>query len=251
MSDLSIKLRNKVKAAAIHLLISLLIFSGILYLILFQWYPEPFFTAQGGWQGIRLMALVDLVLGPTLTLIVFNHMKKRREIMLDLSVIALVQLTALIWGGYTVYTQRPVALVYWAGNFYTVTSDDYAMQGISNPDFSNYSSHVPPLIYAKIAVNKLEVEKSRQLSAQHIPAYAQVNLYEKIEDNLSDIFLNQVDISNIMINNPEMKQQLQAIVKDDFDIYKYLGLKAKYQNMILVMDKSGKIVGEVKTPYLP
>jgi len=146
MKHLKDKLIHKLKAASIHLLISLVIFFVILYVIIFSWYPEPFFTAQGGWQGIRLMALVDLVLGPSLTLIVFNHLKPRKEILTDLSVIALVQVCALVWGGYQVYSQRPIALVFWNDAFYTTTQDDYLSQGINIPDFSQYSNHVPPLV---------------------------------------------------------------------------------------------------------
>ena len=87
MAALKDKLKYKLKAISIHLLLSLLIFVVILYFILFDWYPEPFFTAQGGWQGIQLMAFVDLVLGPVLTFIVYDQLKQRKLIILDLSVI--------------------------------------------------------------------------------------------------------------------------------------------------------------------
>ncbi len=79
MSVLSEKFIVKVKASSIHLALSFLIFVVILYFILFEWYPEPFFTAQGGWLGIKIMAFVDLVLGPALTFIVFNHLKKKKH----------------------------------------------------------------------------------------------------------------------------------------------------------------------------
>ncbi len=243
------KLIYKLKATSIHLLISLLIFAGILYLIFFQWYPEPFFTAQGGWQGIQLMAVVDLVLGPSLTFIVFNHLKKRKEIILDLTLIALVQFTALAWGGYSVYMQRPIALVHWGDTFYTVTCDDYSSQEIEAPDFSMFSQHIPPLIFARPVRNELEYEQFIQLSEKSVPAYAQIALYQSIEDNLSSIFAGQLDIEEVMANNSEMKARLEKLTGGNFDDYNYVALKAKYQNMILVMDDSGKIVGEVKAPY--
>lgn len=249
MSMLKEKLINKLKAASIHLAISMLVFLVVLYLILFEWYPEPFFTAQGGWQGIQLMAMVDLVLGPALTLIVFNHLKKRKEIILDLSVIALIQLSALIWGGLSVYSQRPVALVFWSNAFYTVTSNDYTMQGIKTPSFSAFSKHVPPLIFSRPVANQLEYAQSVQLSEQSVPAYAQIALYEEIDKNLSKVFLNQVAIREVILNNHEMAKQLKKVVHGDISKFNYVGLKAKYQNMILVMDENGNIVGEIKTSY--
>jgi hypothetical protein len=239
----------KVKAASIHLSLSLLIFAVILYFILFDWYPEPFFTAQGGWQGIRLMAFVDLVLGPSLTFIVFNHLKKRKEIIADLSIIALVQIAALIWGGYMVYSQRPVALVFWTDAFYTVTEDDYREQGIDSPDFSQYSSHVPPLIFSRPVLTQLELDNFKKLSEKSIPVYAHVALYEKIDENLDKVFFNQVDIKEVTSKNAEMKSKLDDVVHGDLDAYKYVALKAKYQNMILIMQDNGNIAGEIKAPY--
>jgi len=250
MTGLKAKLIHKLKATSVHLFISLIILLFFLYLILFEWYPEPFFTAQGGWQGIQLMALVDLVLGPSLTFIVFNHLKQRKEIIFDLSLIAIVQVAALIWGGLQVYTQRPIALVFWSDSFFTVTSDDYIAQGIDNPDFSQYSSYVPPLIYARPPHNLLELEASRQLTERSIPIYAQTSLYETLEDNLEAVFLSQVDIEEVIATNAEMKAQLAEITDGDIASYKYLALKAKFHNMILIMKENGELIGEVKAPYL-
>ncbi len=250
MAALKDKLKYKLKATSIHLLLSLLIFVVILYFILFDWYPEPFFTAQGGWQGIRLMVFVDLVLGPALTFIVFNHLKQQKEIILDLSLIAVVQISALIWGGHTVYTQRPIALVYWGNAFYTVTSDDYSAQGMDNPDFSRYSAHFPPLIYSRPISTQEELVLSTELTKKLIPAYAHTSFYENIEDNLERIFDNEVNIEEVIANNEEMKVQLEKITHGDFAAYKYITLKAKYQNMILIMKHNGEIVDEIKAPYL-
>ena len=243
-------IKAKLKASGIHLGISIIVFFGILYLILVEWYPEPFFTAQGGWQGIRLMALVDLILGPSLTLIVFNYLKSRKEILFDLSIIAVVQMGALVWGGYQVYSQRPIALVFWNDAFYTVTQDDYLSQGIKSPDFSQYSDHIPPLIYSRALKTLLEMEEFKKLTEKSIPIYAHVSLYENIEDNLNRIFQHEVDIKEIMSKNAEMKSRLEDIVRGHLADYKYIALKAKYHNMILVMNDNGQIVGEVKAPYL-
>ncbi len=53
-----------------------------------------------------------------------------------------------------------------------------------------------------------------------------------------------------MSENAEMKSRLEDIVRGHLADYKYIALKAKYHNMILVMNDNGQIVGEVKAPYL-
>ena len=58
-----------------------------------------------------------------------------------------------------------------------------------------------------------------------------------------------MNIDEVITNNAEMKAQLEQITHGDLAAYKYVTLKAKYQNMILIMKHNGEIVGEIKAPY--
>jgi hypothetical protein len=100
---------NRFQAAGIHFGISFGIFLVCLVLVFTVWYPGILSQVDDGWhRALLLIAGVDLVLGPLLTLIVFNPAKK--SLKFDLSVIAIAQLAALIAGLYTVHTTRPLAL---------------------------------------------------------------------------------------------------------------------------------------------
>jgi len=101
---------NRYQAFGIHFGISLLIFIGLVGMVLFVWYPGILKEVDESWkQALTMIAGVDLVLGPLLTLIVFNPIKK--SLKMDLSVIAVAQIAALIAGTYTVHQARPVALI--------------------------------------------------------------------------------------------------------------------------------------------
>ena len=67
------------------------------------WYPTPYFAIDGGWQVLRILAGVDVVLGPLLTFIVFKIGKP--SLKFDMSCIILMQIGALIYGGMII---RPV-----------------------------------------------------------------------------------------------------------------------------------------------
>ncbi|MBM95605.1 MAG: hypothetical protein CMI09_07140 [Oceanospirillaceae bacterium] len=100
---------NRYQAFGIHFGISLMIFIGLVTMVLFVWYPGVLREVDSSWQQALIMiAGVDLVLGPLLTLIVFNPAKK--SLKMDLSIIAIAQIAALIAGTYTVHQARPVAL---------------------------------------------------------------------------------------------------------------------------------------------
>jgi hypothetical protein len=101
---------SRYRAALIHLLISAVLVGNVIGLVIWVWYPEPSFEAVGTISIIGLLVGVDLVMGPLLTLIVFKHGKP--GLMFDLSVIALMQIVALIYGSYTLYEEKPNYLVF-------------------------------------------------------------------------------------------------------------------------------------------
>ncbi len=125
---------TRVRAALTHFGISVLVFSLFLSLVFFIWYPWPFNYTQGIGEIVYLMAGVDVVLGPLLTLIVYKAGKK--SLKFDLSVIAAVQIAALIYGGAVIYKERPAYIVYNVGMFDVVTISDV---DISNSDIKEQS----------------------------------------------------------------------------------------------------------------
>lgn len=110
-------------AFLIHLFLSLLAFSTLVAVMLLYWFPGELFFVDGGWEGLKLVAMVDLVLGPALTLILYKPGKPR--LVMDLSIIAGIQLAALVYGFYTTYSQRTVAVVYAENYFATVSALDH------------------------------------------------------------------------------------------------------------------------------
>ena len=83
-SSIRQSLAGRIKAFLIHLGISLVILFVLLYLLVFVWYPPPLFAADGGMQGLKIILGVDLVLGPLLTLMVYNPAKGWKRLKFDL-----------------------------------------------------------------------------------------------------------------------------------------------------------------------
>ena len=108
---------NRYQAFAVHMAISLIIFAVLLICITQYWYPGILFDTGNGWKAIALIVGIDLILGPLLTLIVFNHNKNTLK--MDLWIIALVQTAALIYGTWTIHSSRPLAIAYVNKSFIT------------------------------------------------------------------------------------------------------------------------------------
>ena len=103
---------TRVRAALVHLGLSVLVAAAVAILVFAVWYPYPYREVSGGRELFLLVISVDVVLGPLLTLAVFNVRKPRAELRRDLAVVALLQLAGLGYGLWTVHQARPVHLVF-------------------------------------------------------------------------------------------------------------------------------------------
>jgi hypothetical protein len=101
-------MRFRFKAFAVHLSSSATVLALILGGLYLGWYYWP------GWWLVRALpvaliaVLVDVVLGPSLTLIIANPAKPRGELTRDIAIIIAVQIFALTYGVITLWHGRPL-----------------------------------------------------------------------------------------------------------------------------------------------
>jgi len=115
---------DRLKASALHLGLSLCIAALAALLVFAVWYPNPYREISGGRELFLLLVAVDVILGPLITLAVFNRKKPHRELRRDLMVVGLIQLAALGYGLWTVAVARPVHMVFEYNHFRVVHAID-------------------------------------------------------------------------------------------------------------------------------
>lgn len=195
---------TRFKAFAIHFAISLLIFLVLLYFILVQWYPEPLFSNDGGWYVIRIIAGVDLVLGPLLTLIVFKAGKKGLKF--DLTMIVLLQVIALSWGVWNTVNERPAAIIYTLDYFTPVPAYQLAEQGITSKELKQYGDSWPIIIFSTIT--KEQIFATTSMTGK--PPYLHTQYYTKFSKNQMAILKeNSMELKEYVENKPELKKRYQ------------------------------------------
>jgi len=131
-SDNSISFwRDRIQASAIHLGISCCIVGCVAFLVFDIWYPYPYRVVAGGAALFVLVAIVDLILGPLITLIIFNKKKMMATLRRDLIVVFAIQLCALSYGLWTVFIARPVHLVFEGDRYRVVSAVDVPVELLS------------------------------------------------------------------------------------------------------------------------
>jgi hypothetical protein len=143
----------RLKAFGLHLLgsaVALTLALGSLYL---GWYRWPGWYLASMLHIVGLVVLVDLVLGPTLTLIIANPGKPRRELARDIAIIATVQLVALAYGADTLWKGRPLYYTFSVNRLEFVQasdieSDEIALALRQNPSFAPHWYSRPRWVWA-------------------------------------------------------------------------------------------------------
>ena len=240
----------KLRAALIHAGISAAIFLIFLYLILVEWYPPPFFTTDGGWNGVLIMVLVDIVLGPTLTFIIFNPRKSRKEILFDLSMVAVVQLGALAWGGYTVYSQRPVATVEWEGVLKPLTAEPLYVQDKSPANLQSFGTGPRPVIRAEPPKTKDELGTMMELALnKDIGETQQFWMFRSFKGSLVEIRKRALDITAVTKAHAEINAELDKFLQQNHgkkaEDFFYLKFAGRYKDAIFVFDATGDQAGTI------
>ena len=116
--------KDRIRASGIHFCVSLGIGALAALLVFGVWYPWPYREISGGRELFILIVSVDVVLGPLITLAIFDRRKAWRVMRRDLAVVALLQLAGLTYGLGTVYIARPVHLVFEYNRFRVVHAID-------------------------------------------------------------------------------------------------------------------------------
>ncbi len=116
--------RDRIWAAGIHLLLSLLVAGLAAVLVFAIWYPYPYREIAGGRELFVLIVTVDVVLGPAVTFAIFDRRKHMPVLRRDLAVVGLLQLAALAYGLWTMALARPVQLVFEFDRFRVVHAVD-------------------------------------------------------------------------------------------------------------------------------
>ncbi len=92
-----------------HLICSIVVGLLLLALVFLVWYPAPLASAEGVTAIVFMLLVIDVILGPLLSLFVYKEGKKTLK--MDLSVIILIQVLALSYGVYAFAQSRPAWIV--------------------------------------------------------------------------------------------------------------------------------------------
>jgi hypothetical protein len=238
-------LSSKLRALAIHLGLSVLIFAPYLYLITQVWFPGPLFATDGGWQGLRIMLLCDLVIGPLLTFLVYRPDKTRRALAIDFSFISLVQIAALVYGTHAVLTQRPVAVSLSEGVFQVVLPEDLKPQTIAPDGWNKFGDGKPYWVFRRAPKDADERGGVVIFAmAEGVGEHALHYLFEPLKASRDAARSQQIDRAKLIAEDPSLAAKFAAIEAGrSASELTWLRLAGRYADALIAFDTEMNIVG--------
>ena len=224
-----------------HLFISLLIALLVVGLVFFIWYPSPLATAVGVTQIFLMMLVIDVIVGPILGLLVYKEGKK--SLKFDLTVIILLQLSALFYGIYSIEQGRPAWIVFNVDRFELIRKNEIMDQNINQtqPQFQQPSWLKPQFVATEFSKNieqhnndmfaevlsGISIAQRPERYVDFIQAKEQIQQREQKLDLLQQ-YNNKPDVEKILAKYPQATA--------------FLPLKASAVDMTVLVDQKSNVI---------
>lgn len=222
---------NRVKFFLGHLTSSVLIALMILSLVFFIWYPAPLAHAEGVTHIFLILIVIDVIVGPLLTLFVYREGKKTLK--MDLTIIIIVQLMALGYGMYSIAQSRPVWIVQNGDIFQLVRANvvDTTNQNQAKAEYRHNSWFKPQWV----AVDEMHPEYEMYSEQTFVPY-----LYTDLNHANTRIAKNSQPLTNL--NQFNDVKQVQKILKHNPTATAWMPLRTTDLGVTVLVDAQGGVV---------
>jgi hypothetical protein len=242
---------NRWQASGLHLVLSALIALTLILLVVAIWYPAPYFAAMGGATLLRLLIGIDVVLGPLITLIIFDPKKPRLKF--DLAVIGALQLAALAAGAFIMFEARPVYAVFTSDRFEVVPANsiDRASMVRAKAEFQSLPLGGPRVVGAHQPTDARERADITMSAAMGGPDIAHLpHLYHAYDEVAVDAGRRARPLSQLARRSADDALQVRGYLDTSGRAegsVGYLPVRARNEDYAVVLDrKSGAIVGSLR-----
>jgi hypothetical protein len=205
--------REKLIATAVHFGVTAVLAGAAAALIFLVWFPAPFHTMIGGTELFLLVVGCDLALGPLLSLVIYDSRKSRRELVIDYTIVGIIQISALVYGVYIVAGTRPVTVAFVKDRMEIVTArdiEDAELTAARDPRYASLPWTGPRLV--NIVVPAAEQQEAMFASLAGREEMTRPRFYQPYETALPEIRERAGSLATLAASHPEAKTLIDEAV---------------------------------------
>jgi hypothetical protein len=201
--------REKFLATTVHFGVTLAL-TGIAAAIIFLvWYPDPMQTLIGGTELFLIVVGVDLALGPLVSLVIYDSRKSRRALVIDYSIVGVIQIVALVYGVLVVAGARPVYYAFNTDRYEIVSAIDIAdgeLAAAKEPQYRRLPWSGPRLVAVAVPPEDLQDSLFQSLAGNE--SHQRPKFFVPLSAKLDAIRRKARTIAELAAKKPESKPLL-------------------------------------------
>lgn len=234
MNDQIVTFKHRLKAFLYHLGFSAVLLVISLFLILYIWYPGALKYATGVLTVYCMLLLIDVILGPFLTALVYK--KNKVKLMFDMTIILVIQISALLFGLYTLEKGRPTWIVFVVDDFELVAKSDLDPQTVVPEKFNLGFFDRPVWVSAVYSDDPVIRQKQKEDEIFNgISLTTRPEAYQPIEVKKDAIISKARPIDELKKYNALTNQGLEELS----NFSGWLPLKAPEKDLVVLVNKEG------------
>lgn len=234
-------LRHLAASAAVACLAALVVFGW--------WYAPPWRQLLGVGSIFGLIVAVDVVAGPLLTAVLASPRKSRRECCIDLTLVASIQLAALVYGIWSVYSARPVILAFEVDRFVVITANEVQVDQLSEalPEFQRLSWMGPRMASLRRARSSDEFLQSVEQSIQGSTQAMRPGWWRPYDEAIPALLQRANPLQSLIERKPAERKALEEAAGESghgIAELRYLPLtSSKADDWVALISDVGRVVG--------
>lgn len=229
------------KAFFVHLCISTLVIGGLLLLVLFFWYPYPFSLVAGIAKPLSILIGAYLIIGPLLTLILFKPGKAGLKF--DMYLVSIIQSAVLLYGGYTLYQERPYYMVFVQDRFEVLAQGDIDLEGVTDPALLDKPWAQP--IYV-VALMPADVQEQQRILEETLfqgkpDIHQRPEYWHPYAAHLDKVSKRARPLEDLLERRPDEAVLINAAIRksDNSESLAYMPIMGKRRVFSLLLESSG------------
>lgn len=243
--------KDRLQASALHFSLSVLVAALSALLVFGLWYPYPYREISGGRELFLLVVTVDVILGPLITLAIFDRRKPWAKLRRDLMVVVLLQLSALGYGLWTVAMARPVHMVFEIDRFrivHAIEIPDELMQhtpaGVTALPYTG-----PTLLGLRPFKDGQEQMEATMVALQGVSLSSRPDLWQRYDASRADVLRVAKPVGQLRQRFPDQVAAIDAVLAGygaAADAARYLPLAGRKSFWTVLVDgRNGDVLGFV------